>query len=235
MFIDLILERRKKELLNFVNLTKGSFMQARLVFMLLGIVATLIVCYLFFGFENKVVVITIVGTGAAIGYKFPYFTLLLQKKEVEERIANIFPDFAQAFSIIMPTRNNILTAMKEAVEFTAEPLQTKLIDVIKKIDAEGDKREFYLELADYVGTADAYTIMDQLYKFSVQGYDEETLRKQQDMIKKMQEDKMDFISDKKTNSMDNIGILPLLSASVFIACFVGVILIRKFNEAMSIL
>ncbi|MED4077620.1 hypothetical protein P4645_15500 [Lysinibacillus fusiformis] len=232
MIVDIILERRRNEYLNFVQLSKSEFIKTRLIFTLVAAV--------FFGgmgwyFLNgfTIIVYLIAAVGALAGYKYPYLKLGGMKKTTEEKLDLLFSDFLQAYAILQPTKENNMNVFQASLPFVQEPLHSGVERLADRIRVEGDKREIYMEFAEYVNTPDAYTFMDQFYKFSVEGYKDEALTKLLNHVREIQKNRMAFVIKKKFNSMENFGLLPLLCGTVFILLIIFTILLQEFTKATS--
>ena len=114
MLVELILEKRKKEFLEFVHLTSKSFLQVRIIY---GLLAAMVAGFGVWYFANEsttatIILVTLVGL--FVGFKYPYLQLMSQKKSVEEKVAMQFPDFLQAFTSLQPTKRVILYTLQSS-------------------------------------------------------------------------------------------------------------------------
>lgn len=209
-----------------------TLLQIRLIFSLLLLFAVAVVCHLVMGLSLKITIVAAV-IGIIIGYKLPYIQLIMQKKAAEQKNANMFTDFSQAMTVLIPTKRNVLATIKSANEFTQSPLKEKVEELIKNIEVHGDVREDYLKLADYINTPEAHTVLDQFYKFSVQGYSDEVLEKQQRLIREIQINKMEFIIENKTSGMVTYGIIPVLLGIMLMFGIISVILVGQIQSVFS--
>jgi len=230
VLVDIILERRRKEYLDFIQISKSTFVKTRFLFTLIGVLLLGGMGWYIFE-EFSIFVYIFAAVGALVGFKYPYLKLGRMKKITEKKLEMLFSDFLEAYVIIQPTKKNNLNIFQASLPFIKEPLHSGVEKLTKRIGVEGDKREIYMEFAEYVNTPDAYTFMDQFYKFSVDGYKDEALTKLINHIRKTQENRMSFVIKNKTDFMENMGIFPLLCGTVFIILVVLTILLQEFTKA----
>lgn len=235
MLIEFLLERRKTEYLQFMGMTKKELFRVRLVFVIMFLMIGMGLTMFVLKDLTQLQQYGIPLLAAFLGFKFPYFKLMKDKKAMEEKIAGLFPEFLQAFATAELTNKIMFQTLSASVPFTPQPIKARLIHLLEQIAQEGDKREFYMEFARFINTPDAYIIMDQIYKFSVQGYNEETMEKLRNNILEIQKNTMEFIIKKKTETMDSFGIIPLLATFIFITIFAGTILIHEMTSALELI
>lgn len=235
MLIEFLLERRKSEYLQFVNMTSKDLLRVRLLFVIMFLMMGMGLTMFILKDLNQLQQYGIPVLAAFLGFKFPYFKLMKDKKAMEEKVAGLFPEFLQAFSTAELTNKIMFQTLKASVPFTPQPIKARLVHLLEQIDENGDKREYYMEFAQFINTPDAYIIMDQIYKFSVQGYKEETMEKLRNNILEIQKNNMEFVINKKTETMDSFGIIPLLATMIFIVIFAGTILIHEMNSALDLI
>lgn len=174
---------------------------------------TFMVSFLVF-FFNKLPFLIAIPVVFYVGYKFPYWNLLMQKKKKDLIVSYIFPQFLQAFIALLPTSGNIYQTLAACIPYTSEPLKSKLEELVDNIYLEND-RKYYLEFAEFVGTSEAYMIMDIIYQFSEYGVRKETLNKLKNYIDNLHENKVDEMIERKVLSIEKHGHVP-----IFISLFV---------------
>lgn len=166
-----------------------------------------------------------------VGYKVPYINLISQKKQSDLMISFAFPQFLQSFMALLPTSGNVYQTFKNTLEYTSEPIKGQLEKLINNIEDE-NKREYYLEFAEFIGTTDAYMVMDQIYQFSEYGIKKNSLGELQRYIQSIQENKMDELIIKKMARMENHGLVPLFISMFLVGGFALIIVYYYIVDVM---
>lgn len=172
-----------------------------------------------------------------IGWKLPYLKLLLDKSSIDLKNAFLFLPFSQSFMVLLPSTGNVYQALKTTVPYTQAPLNSKLEELIKKIE-QGNNRQDYLEFAAYIGSPEAYMIMNMIYQFSEQGVRKEAIQALQQYIQNIQENKVDQLIETKMDTSFKISYLPMLLALFLVASFAVVLFthyIGTIVDALSVL
>lgn len=167
---------------------------------------------------------------AYAGMKIPYIRLRGAKKKQDVINSYAFPEFLQSFLALVNSSGNIYQTLKETVPYVDEPLRSELEKLINLINYD-NRREFYMEFADYIGTTEAYMVMDMIYQFSVYGNDEKLLREVSGYIRGIQENKVEEIIESKMAKMDNVGLIPIFIVLFAVAGFTVVIYIHFMQFA----
>ena len=218
MVSELFKERSLDAYLEYFNRDSKSFKITRTIY---GIV-------LFFAFSLGFIIIgsysLLIFTPLAfyLGYKIPYFVLMNQKKQEELKISFIFPQFLQTFIGLLSSSGNVYQTLKATIDYTNEPLKTELKKLVSKIEKDNN-RESYIEFAEFIGTNEAYTIMDMIYQFSEFGIRKDTLNDFRDYIRGLDENKVNELIERKMMSSEKYG---------YIAIFISVILLIGYASAI---
>ena len=226
--MDFLTEKNLKDYLDYFGKTKKELLKTRLFF---GIAFALL--FAMFTFYLGHTIVTVVGTPLVfyLGYKYPYVQLINKKKRIDKTNAYLFPDFLQAFIALLPSSGNVYQTLRGTLEYTHDPLKTQLETLIEKIE-ESNEREHYLEFAEYVGTSEAYLIMDMIYQFSEQGIKREALEEIQRYIRELQENKMDEMITKKMTSIEFLGFTPIFISMFTVFGFAGVLIVYYVSDVL---
>lgn len=228
MITEFIIERKRNYYLDFYAQDKKKFLQIRLFF---GVLFLLVALLMTWYFQVQFYYIWSLVAGV-FGYKYPYMKIIMDKKKMDERNAMLFPEFLQCFISLLPTNNNVYQTLVDAIPSVQSPLREKLEKLVDNIEKYGDKREFYLEVAEYVNTSEATIIMDSLYQFSEQGIQKKALIEIQEYVLDMIENKTNAIIRKKINNLDNIGSFPLIVGLVFFLYFTSIVFLHYYQDVL---
>lgn len=166
-----------------------------------------------------------------MGYKLPYLQLLMQKKEKDLLVSFLFPPFLQSFIALLPSSGNVYQTLKVTVEYTGEPLKDELKKLVKKIEKENN-RDDYLAFAEFIGTSEAYMIMDMIYQFSEFGVKEDALQELVRYTETLQENKVDELINKKMLQMDKYGYGAIFISMFLVGGFAVLIFMYYMKDVM---
>lgn len=226
MLIEILLERRKKELFSFFAIDEKKFRFQRILYAaILLLIATIMLDIIdkssfFIGYILAII----------IGYKFPYFKILARRKEIDQNIAILFPEFVLTFLALLPTTKNIYYCLTLCKPYVRQPLLIGFEELLEKLqDNKTDIRTAYLDFANFVGTSEAIVIMDMIYQFGEFGINDKTLRELEEYATDLQQNSVNELIDKKVNSMETIGILPLIASILFSFGFIIIVFMHYLN------
>ncbi|WP_121639688.1 flagellar assembly protein FlaJ [Virgibacillus sp. Bac330] len=225
--MELIREEQREAYLAYFNRSQKKFSQMRWI---LGIV-------LFLLFAIGVLILQkpmwLIGSPVAffIGYKLPYLDLMLNKKKNDLLMSFLFPQFLQSFMALQSSSGNIYQTLKETVNYTNEPLKKELKKLVKRIEQDNN-REAYIDFAKYIGSAEAYMIMDKIYQFSEFGVKADALRELQNYIQSIHENKTNELIDSRMTAMENLAIPPILISLFIVGSFAVVIFMYYMEDVM---
>lgn len=228
VFTELIREERINDLLDFFEQDRRKFKKTRFIFAFL----LLILGFLIFSLHPDIPFLLIPIAGFVIGYKYPYYSLMSKKRKQDILNAYLFPEFVQSFIALIPTSSNVYQTLLAVYPYTKEPLKSKLGDLIQKIQKE-NKREYYLEFAEFINTSEAFMVMDMIYQFSQFGIKKESLKELQNYMSEIQKNRMDEIINKKMNSMENYAYFPIFIPLTFIVSFAALVLLYYWSQVSS--
>lgn len=164
-----------------------------------------------------------------MGYKIPYLNLILNKKKSDLINSYLFPQFLGSFLALLSSSGNVYQTLVETVEYTDDPLRSELNNLIEKIE-QGNNRDDYLAFADYIGTSEAYMIMDMIYQFSEYGVQKEAIQELENYIHTLQENKVDELIQQKMIQMDKYGYMPIFISLFLTLGFAAVIFFYFFQD-----
>lgn len=169
-----------------------------------------------------------------LGYKLPYFALLKRKKQEELVVSFLFPQFLQSFMGLLSSSGNVYQTLKATVEYVNEPLKCELEKLVKNIEKD-NKREYYIFFAEFVGTNEAYIIMDMIYQFSEFGVKKESLESLRDHIQGLNENKVNELIEEKMLSGEKYGYMSIFIALIMILGYAGAIFLYYMQDVMDAL
>jgi Flp pilus assembly protein TadB len=156
------------------------------------------------------------------GYKMPYFSLANKKKKSDILKNFAFPKFIDTFLTLLDTQGNVYNTLKATVPHIKDPLSSKLQKMVEDIETGEDRRQPYIEFAQYVGSPEAFTTMDKLYQFDTEGIRKESLNTLESHIRNLNENKTKEVIDKEIRKTERFGFPPLIFAVIFVLSFMGI-------------
>lgn len=219
MFTEMITEAHKEAYLSYFDKDAKSLKVTRILY---GAILTVLFAMMVFILGNKLLFLGL-PVAFLIGHKYPYFNLLMQKRKQDLIVSFLFPEFLQSFAAVLTTSGNVYQALRGTLEYLKDPLLTQIEELIEKIE-QGNDRQHYLDVAEYVGTSEAYMIMGRIYQFSEYGVMPEALDELQDYIQNLQENKIDELITRKVSSMDIYGLTPILISLFMTLGFAAVLI-----------
>ncbi|MEG0258566.1 MAG: type II secretion system F family protein [Lysinibacillus sp.] len=216
--------------LKYFKKAKRSFIITRVLY---GVITTL---FFLMGMMLLKNYLWLVASPAAFyfGWKYAYLNLLLNKKNLDVKNAFLFPQFLQSFMALLSSSGNVYQALKESIHYTSDPLKYELEKLVQKIE-KGNNRVDYLVFAEYVGSSEAYMIMNMIYQFSEQGVEKESLRELELYIHNLQENKVDELIQSKMVAIEKYGMIPIFISLVLVGGFAGVIFMHYMSDVTNAL
>lgn len=220
MITELVREERIEEILSYYNKDRKGFFKIRLIYtILLTLIAAMFILY-----SQKYNLFYVPIIAMVVGYKMPYYSLLSKKSKDDYLNSYLFPELIENFMALIPSSGNVYQALVAVLPYSRGPLKERLGKLIEKIE-EDNRREDYLEFANYVGTSEAYMVMDMIYQFSEFGIKKEALKELQDYIAEIQKNRVDELIEKKMGSMEGLGYIPIFISMFTIIGFAGVLFV----------
>lgn len=230
MLNELIKEERLSDLLYFFNQDRKQFKKTRLIFGVLFMLLGFIVFYL----KSSLPYLIVPILGFVIGYKYPYYKLIAKKNREDVLNSYLFPEFIQSFIALIPTSGNVYQTLLATYPYTKDPLKSRLATLIEKIQKE-NKREYYLEFADFIGTSESYMVMDMIYQFSEFGIKKDSLKELQSYMAEIQKNRMNEIIEKKMRVMENYSLIPVFIPMMVVLGFAVVVMYHYWGQVSSII
>ncbi|QTB28874.1 flagellar assembly protein FlaJ [Lysinibacillus sphaericus] len=225
MFNELLKERLLDAHLEFFRKDKKKFLIHRILY---AVVVTMLYAMVIMVIKMP---IWLIGLPAAfyLGWKFAYLKLLSTKNNIDVKNSFLFPQFLQSFIALLPSSGNVYQTLKATTYYTPDPLDKELIKLIQKIE-NGNDRNAYLAFADYIGSSEAYMVMNMIYQFSEQGVEKESIQELERYIQNLQENKVDELIQHKMNASDKFGLFPILISLFLVIGFAGVIFLHYMTN-----
>ncbi len=229
--MELLLEKNKELYLNYFKYDPKEFRFYRIKQgVLLGIV--LGIFSILFG-EALLYLVMPLG-GFLIGYKYPYQQMMANKKRDEIMRGYMFPTYLKNFLNILETNGNVYQTFVESIKYTDEPLKTAVQEMVAAIEIDKTQRP-YIEFANYVGSQEANQIMGVIYQFTTVGLDTTKLRKLNETVDKLQENKINEMISYKVTNLERFSNFPVIVTLLYTMSFVGTLLFIHFNNVLEML
>ncbi|HBT71428.1 MAG TPA: flagellar assembly protein FlaJ [Lysinibacillus sp.] len=225
MFNELLKERLLDAHLEFFRKDKKKFLIHRILY---AVVVTMLYAMVIMVIKMP---IWLIGLPVAffIGWKFAYLKLLSTKNNIDVKNSFLFPQFLQSFIALLPSSGNVYQTLKTTLNYTPDPLDKELIKLIQKIE-KGNDRNAYLAFANYIGSSEAYMVMNMIYQFSEQGVEKESIQELERYIQNLQENKVDELIQHKMNASDKFGLFPILISLFLVIGFAGVVFMHSMTN-----
>ncbi|MFD1705221.1 MULTISPECIES: flagellar assembly protein FlaJ [Siminovitchia] len=230
MFTEIIKESYIDAYLDYFKKDKKSFRITRLIY---GFVLFFIFAVGFL-IMQKPLWLLLTPLAFYVGYKLPYFSLISLKKNEELRTSFLFPQFLQSFMGLLSSSGNIYQTLKATIPYTGEPLKRELEKLVKNIEKD-NHRDYYIAFAEFVGTNEAYTIMDMIYQFSEYGVKKDTLHDLRDYIQGLDENKVNELIERKMMSGEKYGYMSIFISLFLLLGYAGAILFYYLGDIMDAL
>lgn len=233
MFNELLKESLLDAHLDFFRKPKKKFFIQRILY---GVIVSMLFAMIIMVLKTPIWLIATPAT-FYLGWKFAYFKLLYTKNNIDVKNSFLFPQFLQSFIALLPSSGNVYQTLKTTVNYTPDPLDKELVKLIKKIE-QGNDRNAYLEFAEYIGSSEAYMVMNMIYQFSEQGVEKESIQELERYIQNLKENKVDELIQYKMNASDKFGLFPILISLFLVGGFAAVIFLhymRDVTDALNVM
>lgn len=230
MFGELLKESRLDWTLKYFDKDKQKFKRTRLIY---GVVFV-IIALMFIAYLQNYILFTAIPIVFLLGYKMPYHTLLSAKTKNDKLNTHLFPEFLTSFVAIIPSSGNVYQTLVGTLPYTKEPLRSGLQRLVDRIEDKND-RDAYIEFAEYIGSSEAYMIMDMIYQFSEFGIKKEALVEMQRFGQELEKNKMTELIERKMASMEGLGFIPIFISMLVIVGFTAIIIYHYFVGVLSVL
>ncbi|MFZ7947183.1 MULTISPECIES: hypothetical protein [Bacillaceae] len=227
MFFELINESRLNEHLAYFKKEKKDFMKVRIIY---GLLLTLIGAMVIYRMGNLLYFIAVPFL-FVLAFKYPYYNLVKNKKRIDNDNSYLFPDFLGSFIGLIPSSGNVYQTLVATMPYTKDPLRTGLEELIAKIE-DDNRREHYMDFADYIGTSEAYMVMDMIYQFSEFGIKKEPLKELERFVMDLEANKQNEVIAKKINDMEFLGFIPIFISMYLVIGFLVIMVIKLLGPVM---
>lgn len=229
MLIELWKEKSLNLYLDVFQIKSKIFTLLRVIYaIILSLIATTIILIL-----GKKILLLAIPVFFLVGFKYPYFKLLMTKRKDDLLKSFAFPEFLSDFKILLGTNGNVYQTIKACLKYSKEPIKSELKKLSKNIETT-NSRDVYQNFAQYIGTSEAIMIMDMIYEFSVEGVRKESLITFEKYIDRLKNNKTHELVTKKVASMDINGFYPILISVFFFFSFLIIVLYGYLRDAGSL-
>lgn len=230
MLIELWKESYLDAYLDYFKKTKKEFKVTRLIY---GSILFLIFAMGFL-IMGEYLYLLFTPIAFFVGFKLPYYNLMSTKKKDDLIISFLFPQFLQSFMALLASSGNVYQTLKLTATYVNDPLKSQLEKLVANIEKD-NKREYYLEFAEFVDNNEAYMIMDMIYQFSEYGVKKETLEDLRSYIQGLDENKVNELIEKKVLSAEKYGYVGIFIGMFFVMGYAGTIFAYYLQDVMNAL
>lgn len=196
--MDFLLERNRRNYLDYFNITPGYFLRRRIM---TTIILTVLYGVILWLYPNPKLFL-LLPLVMFFGYKLPYIELLRMKKHENIIKEYMFPTFLRYFLALIETKGNVYQTLVATIPYMEEPIKSELIKLVQRLDDSSmDSREAFLDFAEFIGSSEAYLIMGMIYEFNEEGIIKKELDELDNTVTILQENKTNELIEHKANSL----------------------------------
>lgn len=221
--------------MDFFHIDSKKFYIRRLLTMMIFMCLYILFVELF-GIKTKNLwwIIGIV-VSAYIGYKIPYMGLISKRNKQILIRQYMFPNFLRYFISLLSTKGNVYQTIKETLNYIDEPFKELVEKLVVELEDDNipDYKAF-MNFAYEVNTSEAFMIMNMINDFNEQGINKNELSELENIILRLQENKVNSLIEKKVNKMGIYADPILIMSIVYMLIFVGVVFVSYMNQMNSL-
>jgi len=227
---ELITERHRDLYLNYFNMSPKGFFYKRFLLALLSLFPYLVITL---QLGNPLLIVGI-PFYAFLVFKIPYLKLISRKEKDDLIKTHLFPKFLRYFICLLGTQGNVYQTLRATLPYLEQPIKGKVQQLVSAIEKK-NRREDYMEFANYIGTSEANMVMSLIYDFSENGIKKDELEELERLIDAIKENRVEELIQLKTIRMERHANPPLIVASCFVLFFVVVVVVYGVHDAFLML
>ncbi|MGR0121722.1 hypothetical protein [Bacillus halotolerans] len=230
---DLLFAKSQKVLLDMFKVKKGEFIIQNII---CGI--ALAIPFLIISFLLKVPLLAL-GSPLLfmIGYRIPYLSLLGKKYHIDTIKYYSFPKFLRNFINFSETQGNVYKTFEAILPYTENPIKDEVVKLMAKLNDPRctleDRREAFFDFGKFVGTPEAFLVINTISNFDQEGINREALEKLEDLVQNLQNNKTNEYIHNKVKAQEKFANVPIISGLCFTFFFTGIIIFYNFVEGFS--
>lgn len=219
-------EEDLKDILGWLGINYKKAMNNRIILSCFFALITI-----FLGLYFKSIYLLIGSIFVGIGYyKYQYISV---KKKRSKQIAikrRMFPAFVKKMLILIRT-NNVYTSLVKMIDYTDDPIQKYLIELVEEIKVDKSIKPFN-DFASKMEFIEAYQIMAVLYTFSEHAMSKKHLISLETMISHLYDNEIDEVVEGKKRMLwlyPNFSIIGMLIMVFSLAVFMFISIMSEVN------
>ncbi len=226
MIKNFFVEEDLKEILGWLGINYKKAMNNRVILScFFGMMAAFLGLY----FKSVYLIFGSVLVGIAY-YKYQYISVKKRRSKLVALKRRMFPAFVKKMLILIRT-NNVYTSLIKMIEYTDNPIQKYLIELIEEIKVDKSITPFN-NFASKMEFIEAYQIMAVLYTFSEHAMSKKHLVSLETMISHLYDNEIDEVIEGKKRMLwlyPNFCIIGMLVLVFSLAVFMFISIMSEVN------
>ena len=226
MIRNFFVEDDLKEILGWLGINYKKAMNNRVI---LSCFFGMITAFLGLYFKSIYLIVGSVFVGIAY-YKYQYFSVKKKRSKIVALKRRMFPAFVKKMLILIRT-NNVYNSLIKMIEYTDNPIQKYLIELIEEIKVDKSIKPFN-NFASKMEFIEAYQIMAVLYTFSEHAMSKKHLVSLETMISHLYDNEIDEVIEGKKRMLwlyPNFCIIGMLVLVFSLAVFMFISIMSEVN------
>jgi len=220
------IEEDLKEILGWLGINYKKAMKNRIILSLFFALVTI-----FLGVYFKSIYLLIGSILIGLGYyKYQYISVKKRRSKLIALKRRMFPAFVKKMLILIRT-NNVYTSLIKMIDYTDNPIQKYLIELIEEIKVDKSIKPFN-NFASKMEFIEAYQIMAVLYTFSEHAMSKKHLMSLEIMISHLYDNEIDEVIENKKRMLwlyPNFCIMGMLAMVFSLAIFMFISIMSEVN------
>lgn len=219
-------EEDLKDILGWLGINYKKAMKNRII---LSCFFTFLVIFLGVYFKSVYILISSIFIGIGY-YKYQYLSIKNKRKNLIAIKRRMFPAFVKKILILIRT-NNVYTSLVKMIDYTDDPIQKNLIELVEEIKVDKSIKPF-TNFADKMEFDEAYQIMAMLYTFQEHAMSRSNLVSLESFISHLYDNEIDEVVEGKKRLLwlyPNFCIMAMLVLVFSLAIFMFVSIMSEVN------
>lgn len=227
--LEVLMEKNKNMYFDYFRIEPKKFFMKRLFVASLFLFTFIVLLYAF----NETKLLVAAPFSLLLGYKVPYMELISKKKKSDIIKQYMFPTFIRYFISLIDTQGNVYQTLKATIDYIDEPIKSAVKKLVEKLEKNNvNNREAFMEFAEFIGSSEAYMIMNMIFEFNERGINKNDLLELENTITRLQENKTNELIEYKVNSINKHANPVLVYGLAYIFIFTFIVyaaFIRELN------
>lgn len=219
-------EEDLKDILGWLGINYKKAMKNRII---LSCFFTFLAIFLGVYFKSVYILISSIFIGIGY-YKYQYLSIKNKRKNLIAIKRRMFPAFVKKILILIRT-NNVYTSLVKMIDYTDDPIQKNLIELVEEIKVDKSIKPF-TNFADKMEFDEACQIMAMLYTFQEHAMSRSNLVSLESFISHLYDNEIDEVVEGKKRLLwlyPNFCIMAMLVLVFSLAIFMFVSIMSEVN------